>query len=143
MKIIKNNYTKLYECERLTDVSKREKYGIVVLLKPKEAGEKLAQLEDIMEKYGIKSVEELDFMLDKTMLEWRNEIDANLKEGLIHDRDNWKKACELACEVATGNKQLECSQIKCDEECRGMHKCQHFENVREYFYQQAQKEGKK
>ena len=39
---------------------------------------KLRQLEDIMEKYGIESVEEL--------------------EKKLADSDTWQKACELACE---------------------------------------------
>ena len=39
---------------------------------------KLGELEDIMEKYGIESVEEL--------------------EKKLADSDTWQKACELACE---------------------------------------------
>ena len=40
---------------------------------------KLGQLEDIMEKYGIESVEEL--------------------EKKLTDSDTWQKACVLACDV--------------------------------------------
>lgn len=40
---------------------------------------KLSKLEDIMEKYGIETIEELDKKLA--------------------DSDNWEKACKLACDV--------------------------------------------
>ena len=40
---------------------------------------KLGKLEDILEKYGIESVEELD--------------------KKIADGDTWKRACEFACDV--------------------------------------------
>ena len=46
--------------------------------KKSEAVDKLAKLEDILEKYGIESVEEL--------------------EKKLADSDTWQKACELACE---------------------------------------------
>ena len=51
-----------------------------LMRKFKLACEKLGELEDIMEKYGIDSVEELDKKLT--------------------DADTWQKACELACREA-------------------------------------------
>lgn len=61
---------------------------------------KLGELEDIMEKYGIESVEELE---DKIICYEENK-DANLGlkldiKKLEQDRDTWQKACELACDV--------------------------------------------
>ena len=70
---------------------------------------KLGKLEDIMEKYSIESVEELD--------------------KKIADSDTWQKACELACEnmklpvdILIGNKEF--------NECH---------SIVDYFYQQAKK----
>lgn len=60
---------------------------------------KLAQLEDIMEKYDI---EDLEYYLQKM-----REVDKELRDTIqqLHtiintigyDRDTWKMACELAC----------------------------------------------
>ena len=62
---------------------------------PNAVYDKLGEFEDIMEKYGIESVEELDFRLAFK----QNDV-FNYKEitKLETDRDAWKKACELACE---------------------------------------------
>ena len=49
-----------------------------LMSKFKLACEKLGKIEDILEKYGIESVEEL--------------------EKKLADSDTWKRACELACE---------------------------------------------
>lgn len=85
--------------------------------------EKLSEYEDIMEKYGIESVKELDMCLDKTMLEWKNEVDKDFKDMLKEDRDTWKEACELMFENV---KQWKVSYLP---------------NI-DYFYQQARKESK-
>ena len=89
-----------------------------------EAVDKLAKLEDILEKHGIESVEELEKEMHSLMLiisilndygiEDYNELDEILKEFSYMkkmeteigkelkfyktDRDTWKRACELACE---------------------------------------------
>lgn len=78
--------------------------------KKSEAVDKLAQLEDIMEKYGIESVEELekilgwlytlsgkDIELMKFIAQERKQIHDMYCE-IKKDRDTWQKACELACE---------------------------------------------
>ena len=56
---------------------------------------KLAELEDIMEKYDLK-VEELDKLIDgmKSTISVLLDRNKNTKQ----DRDIWKRACELACE---------------------------------------------
>ena len=71
---------------------------------------KLYLLENIMEKYGVESVEELDEKIgqyiDKIDLEAENDYlkKAIEKQNIVtqsisKDRDTWKKACELACDV--------------------------------------------
>lgn len=70
---------------------------------------KLGKLEDILEKYGIESVEELDkkigHYIDKIELEAENdylkktiEKQNVVTQSISKDRDTWKRACELACE---------------------------------------------
>lgn len=89
-----------------------------------EINNKLGKLEDILEKYGIESVEELE---DKIICYEENK-DANLGlkldiKKLEQDRDTWKRACELACEREDD--------------------CYVYDNIhRAYeFYQQAKKDG--
>ena len=53
---------------------------------------KLAQLEDIMDKYGFKSVGELD----ETLLD--NAFQKIAFTNLLNNCKYWRKACELACE---------------------------------------------
>lgn len=79
---------------------------------------KLCALEDIMDKYGIESAEELDFRLAFK----QNDV-FNYKEitKLETDRDTWKRACELACDVI----------LRFTDGCP----CK-----ADYFYQQAKKE---
>lgn len=80
-----------------------------LMRKFKLACEKLGKLEDIMDKYGIDNVEELDkkiaYYIDKIDLEAENEYlkKAIEKQNMVSksiskDRDTWKRACELACE---------------------------------------------
>ena len=57
--------------------------------------DKLAQLEDIMEKYGIESVEELDKLIGGMQSTINVLLQRN--KNIKTDRDTWKKACELAC----------------------------------------------
>lgn len=96
---------------------------------------KLACLEDILEKYGIESVEELekilcwlytlsgkDIELMKFIAQERKQIHDMYCE-IKKDRDTWKRACELACEREDD--------------------CYVYDNIhRAYeFYQQAKTEG--
>lgn len=88
---------------------------------------KLGQLEDIMAKYGIESVEELDKLIDgmKSTISVLLDRNKNTKQ----DRDTWKRACELACEhistvhIITNDDMLD-----------------NQDNLTNYFYQQAKKE---
>ena len=61
--------------------------------------QKLGELEDILEKYNIESVGELE---DKIICyEENKDVNLGLKfdiKKLEKDRDTWKRACELACE---------------------------------------------
>ena len=115
--------------------------------KKSEAVDKLAQLEDIMEKYGIESVEEISKIFSylsgrfiNSVYSLKHKFDsyedkikylANKKgqyyEELYEtkqDRDTWQKACELACEREDD--------------------CYVYDNIhRAYeFYQQAKKENR-
>ena len=91
---------------------------------------KLGQLEDIMDKYGIESVEELDNALFQRIVSIDNPFVKGYVQAKIdainrteQDRDTWKRACELACEREDD--------------------CYVYDNIhRAYeFYQQAKKEG--
>lgn len=62
-----------------------------------QANERLGKLEDILEKYGIMSVEELEVKLRTTNKDIKK-AQQELAEIYIKDRDTWKRACELACE---------------------------------------------
>lgn len=57
-----------------------------------QANERLGKLEDILEKYGLE-VEELDATLKMKT----NSIKSF--EKLEQDRNIWKRACELACQI--------------------------------------------
>ena len=85
---------------------------------------KLGRLEDILEKYGIESVEELDYLLEvfkKMRKEYGKLNQENYKNK--KDRDTWKRACELACKWFKQTGFIG-DQTKVD-----------------YYYQQAKKEG--
>ena len=113
---------------------------------------KLGMLEDVMEKYNVKTVEELDNKLanfDNFMkvnkfetiviedlqnalngkfievFDEKNKIWQDMVKNLTKtekDRDTWQKACELACDVI----------LRFTDGCP----CK-----ADYFYQQAKKEG--
>ena len=86
---------------------------------------KLLDLEDVMEKYGIESVELLEHIIKKGIV-INSTIEDFAKEEydkMKQDRDTWKRACELACEREDD--------------------CYVYDNIhRAYeFYQQAKKES--
>ena len=132
--------------ERLTDRNTVSIYNNsnseIYLGKGEEATKyiyKLAQLEDIMDKYGIESFELLEHIIKKGMV-INSVIEDFAKEEydkMKQDRDTWKRACELACVFA-------CSEVDCDncpiyEKCKWCGDCVH--NLFDYFYQKAKKEG--
>lgn len=108
---------------------------------------KLACLEDILERYNIESVENLDSILEKYFSDtwitvtpkitknWElicdimasDELNRNFELGVTRDRDTWKRACELACDVLRDINYKIYNEDRID-----------FENS---FYQQAKKEG--
>ena len=118
-----------------------------------EAVDKLAKLEDIMEKYGIESVEELSnalefaTVIEKTLSDYGIQNNEELEELLDDnkyaqnvvvkqlvelqnaktDRDAWEKACELACDVLRDINYKIYNEDRID-----------FENI---FYQEAKTEG--
>lgn len=114
---IKEYKSKQYNTKELSDIYK-----------------KLSKLEDILEKYGIESVDTLEHIIKKgqainTMIEGFAKEAYNKMQT---DRDTWKRACELASSHISWcpAKQGECN---CTEE-KG--------DCTNFFYQQAKKEEK-
>ena len=96
-----------------------------LMSKFKLACKKLGQLEDIMDKYNIESIELLEHIIKKGIV-INSVIEDFAKEEfdkMKQDRDTWQKACELACEREDD--------------------CYVYDNIhRAYeFYQQAKKES--
>ena len=132
--------TEYFECgaytekQNIIDVSDKVKFfdnGCVM----GKAIDKLAKLEDIMDKYGIDSFDLLEHIIKKGMV-INSVIDDFAKEEydkMKQDRDTWHKACELACDTLKqvmgkplwigGN--IPTPEVKDSE----------------YFYQQAKTEG--
>ena len=138
--------------ERLTDKNTVSVYNNsnseIYLGKGEEATKyicKLAQLEDIMEKYGIESVEELDKRLQNLF-----ELTCGRKNGktiarkiilfdkMKQDRDTWKMACELACDSMTKLGGDDCCGCRLNKEMCNI--CDNKKGLIDYFYQQAKKE---
>lgn len=85
---------------------------------------KLGKLEDILEKYGIESLDTLEHIIKKGQV-ITSTIEGFAKEAyneIQTDRDTWKRACELACKWFKQTGFIG-DQTKVD-----------------YFYQQAKKE---
>lgn len=125
---------------------------------------KLGQLEDILEKYDIESIEmlEQELKIAREIERLKNKefdlsnsaiVDKDFYkdftreiEKLETDRDTWKRACELACEkivdmlgdcpIETVNWQQDDNW--CEENCDKHEKLLCWDR---YFYQQAKKEG--
>lgn len=90
---------------------------------------KLQDLEDIMEKYGIESVEELEcFLDDYSKNQGRYFAICEEMDDLKKDRDTWKRACELACEELDHVDNYSSKTYTMPDEQKV-----------EYFYQQAKK----
>lgn len=120
---------------------------------------KLACLEDILEKYGIESVEELDKKLanfDSFMkgnkfetiedlqnalngkfievFDEKNKIWQDMVKNLTKtekDRDTWQKACELACDILMPKSEIKTIQLNDDNQIINS------KEAIDYFYQQA------
>ena len=119
--------------------------------------DKLAELEDIMEKYGIENVEELDKTFEyvnKIINAYKTGSWKKEKQELEIDRDTWKRACELACkevplhcpnppEYYDASKEYGCEspyyiQESACELADDIHECQKCQV--DYFYEKAKKE---
>lgn len=117
---------------------------------------KLGKLEDILEKYGIESVEELEcFLDDYSKNQGRYFAICEEMDDLKKDRDTWQKACELACREAPlhcpnppeyynaqdeyGSDEPYYIQESACEFSDDAERC--LECQINYFYQQAKKEG--
>ena len=87
--------------ERLTEIGLFIDEPVYIIKKWKKSAaiNKLAQLEDILEKYDLE-VEELEELLDDNKYA-QNVVVKQLVElqNAKIDRDTWKRACELACDV--------------------------------------------
>ena len=123
------------------------------------------KVEDIMEKYGIESVEELSNALeyakvigeilceyginDNENLEWfledysknqgRDFAICEERDTLRQERDTWQKACELACETMTKLGGDDCCGCRLNKEMCNI--CENKKALIDYFYQQAKTEG--
>ena len=107
-----------------------------------ECNRKLGELEDMLEKYGIESVEELDKKIgryiDKIDLEAENDYlkKAIEKQNIViqsisKDRDTWKRACELACDILMPKSEIKTIQLNDDNQIINS------KEAIDYFYQQA------
>lgn len=99
---------------------------------------KLGKLEDILEKYGVESVEELEIKLEITN-ESIKKAQQKLAEIYIQDRDTWKRACELACRHIAEVEWLSCPETDDISESENEIKTLTKQSLY-YFYQQAKKE---
>lgn len=124
------------------------------------ASDKLGKLEDILEEFNISSIDELhEYLcweqeqrkeLDKIYNVWEKygcktlqEVDDLLQDGcdaicilkenskLEADRDAWKKACELACDILMPKSEIKTIQLNDDNQIRNS------KEAIDYFYQQA------
>ena len=88
---------------------------------------KLGKLEDILEKYGV-DIQNLDYILeDYSKNQGKYFAICEKMDDLKKDRDTWKRACELACDVLRDINYKIYNEDRID-----------FENT---FYQQAKTEG--
>lgn len=157
-------------CEKLGKIEDiMQEYGLIDVQDLKECIEslydesilakKLKEFKNVMSKYGIEGVEELDDKLanfDNFMkgnkfetiedlqnaingkfievFDEKNKIWQDMVKNLTkteQDRDTWKRACELACE----NMELPFDILIGNKEFDECH------SIVDYFYQQAKKEG--
>lgn len=134
--------------ERLTE---KDKYGNNAIFQNKDkftiakdknndirvygkAIDKLAQLEDVMEEHDFNTIEDLqDFLnfAEKVLKEYKQ---------VKTDRDNWQKACELACKHIAEVEWLSCPETddisESENEIATLTK-----QALNHFYQQAKTEG--
>lgn len=104
---------------------------------------KLGKLEDILEKYGIESLDTLEHIIKKGQV-----INATI-EGFAKEaynemqtaRDTWERTCELACDYMC-KFVIPCPDIH-RKECESFCDLNKADCYKDYFYQQAKKEKEK
>lgn len=128
--------------ERLTEIGLFIDEPVYIIKKWKKSAaiNKLAQLENILEKYGIESLEELEELLDDNKYA-QNVVFKQLVElqNAKTDRDAWKRACELACDSMTKLGGDDCCGCRLNKEMCNI--CDNKKDLIDYFYQQAKMEG--
>lgn len=88
---------------------------------------KLGELEDILEKYGI-DIQNLDYILeDYSKNQGRDFAICEERDTLRQERDTWQNACELMCKTIQNVYPEPFYRFT--------------EDIPNYFYQQAKKEG--
>lgn len=130
---------------------------------------KLGELEDILEKYGIESVEELENIFKThhtfdTEISWAPKRTKNyelmiqimledekgrdyevLLEQMLSDTEKehkiWRRACELACDAMTKLGGDDCCGCRLDKKMCDI--CENKKALFDYFYQQAKKKEEK
>lgn len=140
--------------ERLTIKQNNDKYYFVNC-DINDIPKKLGELEDILEKYNIESVEALDGILEKYFFDtwitvapkivknWElisdiiasDKLSRDFELGIARDRDTWQKACELACDAMTKLGGDDCCGCRLDKKMCDI--CGHKKALFDYFYQQA------
>lgn len=103
--------------------------------------EKLGKLEDILEKYGIESLDTLEHIIKKGQV-ITSTIEGFAKEAyneMEQDRDTWKRACESM--AFNYDKKLTCNTCYIKEQCSKQYGGNYEQALCNYFYQQAKKEG--
>lgn len=109
---------------------------------PNAVYDKLGELEDIMEKYGIESFELLEHIIKKGIV-INSTIEDFAKEEydkIKKDRATWKRACELACEHIAEVEWFSCPETDSINESEDEIKTLAKQSLN-YFYQQAKTEG--
>ena len=110
-----------------------------LMSKFKLACEKLGKIEDLLEKYGIESLDTLEHIIKKGKVIIAVADNVSIYEEIQKDRDTWKRACELACDAMTKLGGDDCCGCRLNKEMCKI--CENKKGLIDYFYQQAKKEG--
>ena len=106
---------------------------------PNAVYDKLGELEDILEKYGVESLDTLEHIIKKGKVIIAVAENVSIYEEIQKDRNTWKRACELM-----GKKLLE---LYCSDYCGNNKDCNNckFKDITspQYFYQQAKNKDSK